>query len=154
LDLFKKNIPDVIAFTGGGLLRKELLRIPRQGILNCHSGILPSYRGMDVVEWAILERHIDHIGLSLHFMAAGVDTGPILMKKSVQPQAGETIATLRLRMEPLMVDLMLAGLRQLRDGRIKPTPQKTTDGRQYFVMHPRLKKQAQELFTATFSNKK
>ncbi|MCR4414983.1 MAG: hypothetical protein NUV77_21400, partial [Thermoguttaceae bacterium] len=47
--------PDLVAFTGGGLIRPEVLRIPRIGVLNCHLGLLPRYRGMDVVEWPFVE---------------------------------------------------------------------------------------------------
>lgn len=132
---------DMIVFTGGGLIRKELLAIPRLGVLNCHSGILPHYRGMDVVEWAILEagRQAAEVGLTVHWMDQGVDTGPILLPNRVDIQPGETIADLRRRMEPLMVEMVLAAVRAVRAGALNPQPQRAEDGRQYFVMHPRLK---------------
>ncbi len=141
LELLRSVQPDVIAFTGGGLLRKDLLAIPRLGVLNCHSGILPLYRGMDVVEWPMIEGRLEDVGvgLTLHFMDAGVDTGPILLQKRVELRPGDTIALLRRRMEPMMVEVMLEGLRGLRDGTITPNPQRAEDGRQYFVMHPRIK---------------
>ena len=71
--------PDVIAFTGGGLIRNNILSIPRTGILNCHTGILPQFRGMDVVEWTAAEKKIKQVGfgVSLHLMDTGVDSGPI-----------------------------------------------------------------------------
>ena len=81
LILLDKIKPDVIAFTGGGLIRKDALSIPSIGVLNCHSGILPHYRGMDVVEWALAEEHFDQVGLTLHLMDSGVDTGPILLQR-------------------------------------------------------------------------
>ena len=31
------------------MIRKNILAVPKIGVLNCHSGILPNYRGMDVV---------------------------------------------------------------------------------------------------------
>ena len=34
---------------------------------------------------------------------------------------------------------MLEGLRDLRDGTLKPQPQRPEDGQQYFVMHSRLR---------------
>lgn len=133
--------PDMIVFTGGGLIRKDLLVIPRLGVMNCHSGMLPHYRGMDVVEWAVLEagRPAAEVGLTVHWMDQGVDTGPILLRRKVDIQPGETIADLRRRMEPLMVEMVLAAVRGVRDGTLDPQPQRTEDGKQYFVMHPRLK---------------
>jgi len=131
--------PDVIAFTGGGLIRSEVLAIPKLGVLNCHSGILPEYRGMDVVEWPVAEGRFEKVGLTLHFMGAGVDTGPILLQQTVKIDKGETFSQLRARMEPMMVEMMLKGLPGLRDGILNPKAQKPEEGRQYYVMHPRLR---------------
>jgi methionyl-tRNA formyltransferase len=139
LILLDKIRPDVIAFTGGGLIRKDVLSIPTIGVLNCHSGILPHYRGMDVVEWALAEEHFDQVGQTLHLMDSGVDTGPILLQRSLELRPGDTIASIRTRLEARMPLLMLEGLRGLRDGTLKPQPQRPEDGRQYFVMHPRLR---------------
>ncbi len=132
--------PDVVVFSGGGIVREPVLQIPSMGVLNCHSGLLPKYRGMDVVEWAILEsKEEPQIGLTLHFMDRGVDTGPILLRQPEQVQPGDTLARIRRRLEPKMVRLMMRGLRGLRDGSVGSQEQSSEDGRQYFVMHPRLK---------------
>ncbi|MCG3198051.1 MAG: hypothetical protein HUU16_07780 [Candidatus Omnitrophica bacterium] len=132
--------PDVVAFTGGGLVRKNILKIPRIGVLNCHMGILPRYRGMDVVEWPVAEEHLgeEGIGLTLHLMETGVDTGPILLQSRCDLLPGDVFETIRARLEPMMVRLMIEGLKGLRDGSIRPSPQRLEDGRQYFVMHPRI----------------
>lgn len=135
--------PNVVIFSGGGLVRKPILEIPTLGVLNCHSGILPAYRGMDVVEWAILEADGEpDIGLTLHFMDRGVDTGPILLHHREHLRDGDTLAAIRRRLEPEMVALMLDGLRGLRDETLQAKPQAKEAGRQYFVMHPRLKASA------------
>lgn len=133
--------PDVVVFSGGGLIRDNILSIPRQGILNCHAGILPPYRGMDVVEWALLEagKTPPLIGMTCHFMDKGVDTGPILKTHPLDLQTGDTITAIRKRLQPAMVDLMMATLRDLAQGQITPHNQLSSDGRQYFVMHPRIK---------------
>lgn len=132
--------PDVIAYTGGGLIRSNLLSIPRLGILNCHMGILPEFRGMDVVEWAVLEagEALPKIGLTLHLMDRGVDTGPILLQYALELRSGDTLASVRRRLEPAMARLMLAGILGLRDGTLSPRPQTIAEGRQYFILHPRL----------------
>lgn len=132
--------PDVIAFTGGGLIRGNILEIPTRGVLNAHQGMLPLYRGMDAVEFPVAEgRHEDPgVGLTLHFMDRGVDTGPILLRRPLAIRAGDTFETLRRRMEPLMAQTMIEGIRGLRDGTLYPQPQDPAEGRQYFMMHPRV----------------
>jgi len=131
--------PDAVAFTGGGILRKPLLAVAGRGVFNTHMGILPAYRGNDVVEWPIVEDRVGSVGLgvSVHTMATGVDTGPIANFQPVAVQPGDSMERLRKRFEPAMVRGLVQALRDLRDGRLSLTPQAIADGRQYFVMHPR-----------------
>jgi methionyl-tRNA formyltransferase len=132
--------PDLIVFTGGGLVRSNILELAPLGVLNCHSGILPRYRGMDVVEWALLERAgLGSVGLTTHIMDSGVDTGPILLQHVEPLQPGDSIERIRRRLEARMVTLMIESVRGLQEGTLKPTPQLAAQGRQYFVMHPRLR---------------
>lgn len=154
VELLNKAAPQVIAFTGGGLIRKNILKIPEIGILNCHTGILPQYRGMDVVEWTAVEDNIEKIGFgaTLHLMDKGVDSGPILLKRTIAPNPEEDFAIIRQRLEVLMVSLVVEGIQGLRDGKLKPRPQKPEDGRQYFVMHPRVKQFARTMLEKYYSD--
>lgn len=131
--------PDVVAFTGGGIIRKDLIEASGRGIFNTHMGPLPPYRGMDVVEWPILEDRHEQIGLgiTLHFMDRGIDTGPIAKIAPVPIHPGDSVERVRRRCEPVMVDLMLDGIRAVRDGSLELRRQQEHEGRQYYVMHPR-----------------
>lgn len=139
--------PQVIAFTGGGLVRKPILSIPAIGVLNCHTGMLPRYRGMDVVEWTAAEGQIGSIGMgvSLHLMDAGVDSGAILMRRNLTPQKRESLQQVRTRLEVLMVRMMVEGVCALRDGSVQTQAQLAHDGRQYYVMHPRVREFAERM---------
>lgn len=141
LEIIERLNPDIILFTGGGILRSPLLNIPRLGTLNCHTGVLPQYRGMDVVEWTAIEGKINSVGFgaTLHFMDEGVDTGPILIKEKIFAPPDATFESIRAELETLMVDLMIRGARQLSEGSLIPEQQALKEGRQYFVMHPRIK---------------
>ena len=138
VETLARSTPDLVVFTGGGLLRQKLLSVPRLGTLNCHMGILPRFRGMDVVEWTALEHGIDDsgIGVTVHYMDCGVDTGAILSKHRTELRRGDDFISIRRRMERDMALCMMQAVRDLRDGRIEPQPQAAADGRQSFVMHP------------------
>jgi methionyl-tRNA formyltransferase len=136
--------PELVVFTGGGLLRREVLAAAGAGVLNCHMGMLPKYRGMDVVEWPVLEGDFEHIGLTVHFMDEGVDTGDILRTRRVEFEIGETIKQIRDRFEPIMVREFVDTCTGYLAGRIERKPQKKSDGKQYFIMHPRLYELAKE----------
>lgn len=61
-------------------LPPAVLRMPRFGVLNIHSSLLPKYRGPAPVIWAI--RNGDpEIGFTIHRMDENFDTGPILAQK-------------------------------------------------------------------------
>ena len=139
INTLKDAKPDIVVFTGGGLIREGILENSGAGVLNCHMGVLPPYRGMDVVEWPLIERNNDQLGTTLHFMDKGVDTGDILDIEKIVPKKDETITQLRERYEPIMCRQMLRVCLGYLAGEIQRIPQKPEDGKQYFIMHPRLK---------------
>jgi folate-dependent phosphoribosylglycinamide formyltransferase PurN len=143
-DFLHQVFPDLIVFTGGGLIRKNILLIPKLGILNCHTGILPEYRGMDVVEWTAVEGQASKVGFgaTLHLMDQGVDTGPILKTTKIEMGNSKSFEQIRTKLEVKMVELMLDGVMGFRDRSIAPRPQIVESGRQYYVMHPRIKEYA------------
>ncbi len=75
----KEFAPDlIISIRFGQIIRKELIQIPRFGIVNLHSGILPKYRGIMATLWAILQGE-EEIGTSLHYIEnAEIDKGAII----------------------------------------------------------------------------
>jgi methionyl-tRNA formyltransferase len=95
---------------------------------------------MDVVEWPAVENSLDTpgIGLTLHFMDRGLDTGPIIMKKQIQLNKHDTFRSIRERIEYQMADTVMEGLQSLYDNVVNLQYQKLEEGKQYFVMHRRL----------------
>jgi folate-dependent phosphoribosylglycinamide formyltransferase PurN len=140
-EFLNRIAPDLIVFTGGGLIRPSILSIPSIGVLNCHTGILPQYRGMDVVEWTAAEERIGEVGFgaTLHLMGEGVDTGPIIKKVRLDAGSFKTFSQIRASLEVRMVELMLEGVLGFRDKSFTPVTQNSGEGRQYFVMHPRMR---------------
>ncbi len=138
VEKLKETKPDLVVFTGGGLIRKDVLENSGAGILNCHMGVLPRYRGMDVVEWPILEDKPCQVGMTVHFMDQGVDTGDILRVTTIAPEPDEDIKRLRDRFEPIMCREIVATCVDYLAGNLERTPQSLEEGRQFFIMHRRL----------------
>jgi len=138
LDYCRGAEPDLLIYTGGGILRKPLISTARIGVLNTHAGPLPAVRGMNAVEWCVLQGLTP--GISLHFIDAGVDTGDILevLPIGLSP-ADQSFEALGERIMPLSVDLMVRGVRMLSDGSARRTSQSPSEGKQYFVMHEALR---------------
>jgi methionyl-tRNA formyltransferase len=129
----------VAIFTGGNILRQAALQVPRLGILNTHLGLLPEIRGMSSPEWSLL---CDvPLGITIHRMDTGIDTGPILLRREIDDAAdSESLIDLRNRMIAEGIGLMAEALIGLDRGTISPVPQADREkDRQFFVMHDRLK---------------
>jgi len=146
VEFLERVEPRVVAFTGGGLIREPVLERAGDGVLNCHMGVLPEYRGMDVVEWPILREDFDQVGLTVHFMDQGIDTGDILRVERFEPRPNDSIQRLRKRMKPGMCRLLTQTCIDYLRGDVSRKPQRENDGRQYFRMHPRLEEIAKEKY--------
>ena len=87
IDKMSKMKPDVgILASFGKILPKEILNIPKHGILNIHPSLLPKYRGPTPVQTAILNGD-QETGVTIIKMDKKVDHGPILaqFKEEIRP---------------------------------------------------------------------
>ncbi len=85
-------------FVNGGtprILKKELIDKTKFGVLNCHPGILPFFKGCSCVEWALF--HDQPVGNSIHWMDKGIDSGPIVKKKITKCHALDNYQDIRKR---------------------------------------------------------
>ncbi len=91
-----------------------VLRMPRLGVINIHSSLLPRYRGPAPVLWAIRNGDPD-IGFTIHRMDEDFDTGPILAQQGGIPIDDDlTPERLRSRAEPVIRDLLTVALERVR----------------------------------------
>jgi len=81
--------PDVgVVVAYGHILRRDLLALPRLGMINLHPSLLPELRGAAPVEWAILNG-LQRTGVTIMRMDEGLDSGPILLQipHDIDPEA-------------------------------------------------------------------
>jgi methionyl-tRNA formyltransferase len=76
---FRKFAPDlVISIRFGQIFHSPIIKIPKHGIINLHSGILPNFRGIMPSFWSVLKGEIQ-IGTTLHYVEdSSIDTGSII----------------------------------------------------------------------------
>jgi len=141
VDHIKARKIDVVVNLAWGIFKRSIIAAPRIGILNAHMGYLPAFRGMNVLEWSLFYSH--PIGVTLSFIARGIDTGDILLSKEIPIDDADTIETLRAKSVAVNVELFVECIKRLREGHIDRIEQLPEQGKQYFVMHPRLKRVAE-----------
>jgi folate-dependent phosphoribosylglycinamide formyltransferase PurN len=76
--LMTRARPDVVLVFGTGILREPFLSAFAGRILNIHLGLSPYYRGAGTNFWPLVNREPECVGATIHYLDAGIDTGPIL----------------------------------------------------------------------------
>lgn len=121
-ELIKDLRPDVIVVVAyGQILSQEILDIPKYGCINVHGSLLPSYRGAAPINWAIADG-LEVTGVTTMLMAAGIDTGDMLLKAEVAVER-KTAGELFEELAAVGANLLIETLAQLEQEIITPVPQ-------------------------------
>ncbi|MCS7204903.1 MAG: methionyl-tRNA formyltransferase [Leptospiraceae bacterium] len=113
LEEFFSNKYDIgIVFSYGKILPKELLEIPKYGILNLHGSLLPDLRGASPLQTAIMKGYTKS-GWTLQKVSEKMDEGDIVAQVAFEIQEEETTGELLQRVLPLGIELVLEVLGDL-----------------------------------------
>ncbi len=85
--------PDVILSSNSLIFPKALLEIPRLGVINRHSALLPSYGGILPVFRAV-QKGESSVGVSVHLMTEEIDRGPVLTQRRIPIEPQDTLDVL------------------------------------------------------------
>ena len=124
--------PDLIVLAGFLVaIPAAMIESYRNRIINIHPSLIPSFCGVGFyglkVHEAALARGVKVTGATVHFVDEGTDTGPIILKKSVQVHQDDTPKTLQQRvMEeaewqllPQAIDMIANGRISVEDGKVR-----------------------------------
>lgn len=120
LKKYEADIYVVAAF--GQILSQEILDIPRFGCVNIHASLLPEYRGAAPIQQAILDGKKE-TGITIMQMAAGMDTGDILIQRTIPISEDETGGGLFDKLSVLGGELIVDALPKIERGELTPIPQ-------------------------------
>lgn len=71
--------PDLAIARCKVILKREVFELPRAGTFVMHPGICPEYRNAHGCFWALVNRDLDRVGMTLLRVDAGIDTGPVYL---------------------------------------------------------------------------
>ena len=104
---------DVMVVAAYGLiLPQAVLDLPRFGCLNIHASLLPRWRGAAPIQRALLAGDAE-TGVCIMQMEAGLDTGPVMLRRAFPIEATDTTASLHDRLATLGADLIVEALAAL-----------------------------------------
>lgn len=105
----------IVVVAYGQILRPAVLEIPPRGCINVHGSLLPELRGAAPIQWSVI-RGCTETGVTTMFMDAGMDTGDMVLKRSVAIRPEDTAGTLAERLAPLGAELLAQTLARVESG--------------------------------------
>ncbi len=121
-----------ISIRFGKILGAEAIALPRLGVLNLHSGILPDYRGV-LATFRALMNGDTQIGCTLHRIdSPTIDTGPIVEIGGVDVNPARSLFWHILSLYPIGAEMILRAIGKVEAGEDLPVvPQRAGDGAYY-----------------------
>ena len=115
--------PDaIVVMAYGQILPGDILRIPAVACLNLHASLLPRHRGAAPIHAAV-ETGDSETGITVMFMDEGLDTGDVLLKKTLRIRRRDTAGTIHDQLAALAPSALHEALALLKQGRAPRTPQ-------------------------------
>ena len=136
IEKLQSSDPDlIISIRYGTIIQSAAIAIPRFGILNLHSGILPQYRGVMATFWAMLNSD-KHVGCTLHYIIDGtIDTGPIVSIYQKKRNVKTDYFTNVIDLYPSGCELIIKAVKIIESG--ESLEQKLVKGESHYYTFPK-----------------
>jgi methionyl-tRNA formyltransferase len=116
----------------GAILKRPVISIPRLGVLNLHSGILPAYRGV-LATFRALMNDAAHVGCTLHYIQdPTIDTGDVVGIRTIAVRRDRSLLWHILALYPPGISLLSETITGLASGRAPPRAAQATTGGAYY----------------------
>lgn len=149
-EFIKAHQPDiVISAFFNRILKKNIIGIPRLGVLNIHPGWLPDYKGAMNYFW-VLKNNDTTAGVTLHWINEGIDTGDIIARRRFVVRHDTTQHQVLVKAATIGGRMAASAARQLARGEELPVlaQEDTGHDRTYYSMP------AEEDFNAYFKTRR
>ena len=104
------------------ILKAPIRDVAPQGFINFHAGKLPLYRGRNVVNWAIINGETE-IGITAHYLDDGIDTGDIILQRTLPISWTETYGEVLKRVVEKIPDMVIETVNLIARGEAQRIPQ-------------------------------
>lgn len=109
----------VVAFR---MLPEAVWNMPPMGTINLHASLLPQYRGVAPINWAIINGEKE-TGITTFKLQHAIDTGDILLQEKIPIREDETAGELHDQMKLMGAELVYKTLALYATGKLEPKPQ-------------------------------
>jgi len=131
LDLIIELEPDLVVAGGfRHVVPESILNVPPLGSINMHKSYLPYNRGSNPNVWSIVEEN--PAGVSIHYMNADIDEGPIIDRRKVPIYPDDTGKDLYQRLEDKQFEQFTDVWPDIRDGNVETIDQTGAEGTYHY----------------------
>lgn len=123
INKIKEINPDLIVVVAyGKIIPKSIIDIPKYGIINVHSSLLPKYRGASPIHSAILNGDRE-TGVSIMYIEEELDSGDVILQKKCEISDEDTLGTLHDRLKIIGAEALGQVLDLIENGKVSAVPQ-------------------------------
>lgn len=116
-NLIKNLNPDLIVVVAyGKILPKEIIDMPKYGVINVHSSLLPKYRGAAPINAALIHGEVES-GVSIMYIAEELDAGDVILTVKTPISDEDTFLTLHDRLKELGAQGLIQAVRLIEKGK-------------------------------------
>ena len=138
IKILQKEKPDLILVMGWSqLLKKEIIKIPKLGVIGSHPTELPKYKGRAPIPWTIL-KDLKQSALTFFYIDEGVDDGDILDQRSFTVTDLDDSSTLYKKMTSFGEKMLLENLPLIEN---KSAHRKKQDNSKFIEIWPKRTKE-------------
>jgi folate-dependent phosphoribosylglycinamide formyltransferase PurN len=139
LKALRESGADLGVLYGTNIVDETVFSVPRLGSINIHQGLAPMYRGGPTGFWELFNGEKE-VGITVHFVAAKVDAGDIILQKTVPLEYDhsryglnyeEFLHDFRASLKEPSAQLLVEAICQIAAGKERRTKQDTTIGKRY-----------------------
>lgn len=123
--------PDILAVCGTGVIRAEVFALAPKGAVNIHTGITPEYRSADPIFWALYHSDLENVGVTIHYIDSGIDTGAIIYQERVPVYAGDSLEAISARCIRRGAELYVRALEDIANGTVQTISKPGVVGRAF-----------------------
>lgn len=112
------------------IFKRDLIDIFPLGLINCHAGKLPLFRGRNVLNWALINGEKE-IGVTCHYVDEGVDSGDIISQKTFPILMEDDYGSILEKAYNQCADVLIHSINLIKKGNVESKPQPQTGT--YFI---------------------
>ncbi len=121
--LVKNNYSDLgISVSYDQIFKEKTIKCHKKGIINCHAGELPDFRGRNILNWVLINNK-SHFAITVHYVDNKVDSGDIIFQKKIPINIDDDYGTLLKKSYEICPEVTLKAIDLILENKVKPLKQ-------------------------------